>query len=139
MEITILKEWPHRYLRSFSNTSATQELADEILQRFGFDPDSWCAAGRLFVQWEKLRAEKEDIYAMIIPQNNDSFVILIDPYFNAEQQLFLFGHEIGHSFFYIRTPTKIAWHYRPTKEQHAHEERFCDLFASTLTGIQPIN
>jgi hypothetical protein len=78
--------------------------------------------------------------ALIMPMENDSFCVLVDsepvggwcPYrgdTDRHRTRFLIGHELGHTFFYVRVPGE------PPKRwamDSSEQEEFCDSFSCAL-------
>jgi hypothetical protein len=102
-----------------------------------------CAAGGFQVREARLLPEAGGKQALLIPRPNDSFDICVDPTpkrgwrgltpvvqrsLHRHRSRFLIGHEIAHSFFFIRDG-------KAPRRRHSAgraEEDFCDEFARWL-------
>lgn len=137
--------WPRKFFARVPELVESSELAVSVRQAaFGSsDGGSWCdlrkvcLVGGFNLQKTKFVGNRSSHDALLVPKDNGSFVILVDPNrddrpirWDTERQRLRFrvAHEIGHSFFFDRTKFPAERVLAPSRE----EEIFCDNFASEL-------
>ena len=95
------------------------------------EPAELAKALGMQLHFRGLGAARGGFEALLLPGTRSSFDIICDPATipGGHSVPFRIAHEIAHSRFY-RWDSKIP---SRTRSASAEEERFCDVFASTLT------
>jgi hypothetical protein len=135
-------DWPHLLLSDIPSAQGAKRLAATVLEQ-ACDPLEWARLGGFRPYWCDLASDRDGVEALLIPlPDRDAFNVALDVRPRGGWQagdeelarlrwLFAFAHEIGHSFFYIRSP-RGPQRYRSSSQA---EERFCDSFAAALAGL----
>jgi IrrE N-terminal-like domain len=150
-----LATWPSCSFAAVPGVERASQIAREA--RIATLPDSGPAeplvelnalleAGRFRFRTADLCAARGGREAQLIPQADDSFLISVDPTppggwdpttdpvlietLIRQRTRFRIAHEIGHSFFYLRSGGQRPRRLLPVGDEA--EERFCDAFAAEL-------
>jgi hypothetical protein len=145
------RNWPHRLVtdpstrtaRSLAATVRAWLLASNEPRPLLNLPDLLAMAG-FKIRVGKLGGDRGGTEGLLIPRDDGCFTVSVDPMpqggwgstserlrreTGAHRTRFRIAHELAHSFFYDRSPTRPA---RATAVGRPSEEAFCDEFARAL-------